>query len=284
VSTVLTAAGLTHVGLMRDVNEDCFHVSEIGGGLRRGPEDVVERLASEGGFALGVYDGAGGHGGGDDASRIAAQKVGEALGGVLPSGPAELCARLVDAVVAAGEAILEASHGDPAWRGIGSTATVAASRGRDLVVAQVGDSRAYVLRRRTLVQVTRDDTLLQEALRSGTLLPSDAASFPHRNVLIQALGTGIAPKVGVTVLSARRGDVLLLCTDGVHGQIDDAVLRATLLRHREPGVAARVLRDEALHAGGSDNLALVIARFDGEGLPHPDEADVLEDRSFRVPG
>jgi protein phosphatase len=164
---------------------------------------------------------------------------------------------------------------------MGTTATVAAVRGAHLVIAQVGDSRAYVLRRRELVQATRDDTLLNEAVRTGSATLGDAAFFPYRKVLLQALGTGVAPKVGVTVVSACLGDVLLLCTDGVHGGLDDAVLRATLLRHPEPGVAARVFVHQALASGGSDNLALVVARFDGEKLRPPAASDVVEDRSAR---
>jgi protein phosphatase len=289
--TVLSVAGLVHVGVARETNEDCFQVSEMGGPLRRGPDDVVERLVSVGGFALGVYDGAGGFAGGDRASTIAARVVADTLSASLagarpeprPPAPGELATGLVRAVTAAGEAILDASRVNPGLRGIGSTATVAAVAGGEIVVAQVGDSRAYVLRQRALVQVTRDDTLLEEALRSGSLKPEDAADFPHRKVLLQALGVGVAPKVGVTHVPARRGDVILLCTDGIHGMIHHVVMRATLLRHRDPGVAARVLLDEALHAGGRDNIALVVARLDGDGLPLPASGDFLDDRGFHPP-
>lgn len=282
--TTLSVAGLIHPGKARVLNEDCFCVSEIGGPLRRGPEEVVARLVSEGGFALGVYDGTGGNAAGDYASAAAAQSIGEALAtGPLPGGPAELCARLVDAVTAASRELVSEGALHAMRRGMGSTATVAAFAGEHLVVAQVGDSRAYVLRGRELVQVTRDDTLLQEVLRTGKLAPEDAAAFPHKNILLQVLGNGTELKVGVSMIEARRGDVLLLCTDGIHGLLDDAVLRATLLRHHDPGVAARVLLDEALRAGGNDNIALVVARPEGETLPVATAGDVLEDRGFRLP-
>jgi protein phosphatase len=304
--TVLSIAGLAHVGLAREINEDSFLISELGGALRCGPpeegdpqrsprapgapgpsapdrrlDEVVERLCSDEGFVLGVYDGAGGHGGGDAASAVAAKAVAAALTG--SKDGVELGDRLAGAVRAADAAILDLARADLRLRGMGSTATLAAVAGDRIFVAQIGDSRAYVLRRRTLVQVTRDDTLLQEALRTGSLEPRDAADFPHGNVLLQALGAGVPLKVAVTALPARRGDVLLLCTDGVHGLLDAGVLRAALLRHREPGVALRVLVDEALRAGGNDNIALVVARLDGEGLEPPDAADVLEDRGFHPP-
>jgi protein phosphatase len=298
--TVLSVAGLAHVGLARDINEDSFLISELGGALRCGPKEegeqqrkpgpsaadlrhaeVVERLSSEEGFALGVYDGAGGRGVGDTASAVAANAVAAALAGREPL--VDLGDRVAAAVKAADAAILDLARADLRFRGMGSTATLAAVSGDRIVVAQIGDSRAYVLRRRTLVQVTRDDTLLQEALRTGSLEPRDAADFPHGNVLLQALGAGVPLKVAVTTLPARRGDVLLLCTDGIHGLIDVAVLRAALLRHREPGVALRVLVDEALRAGGHDNIALVVARLDGEGLAPAEDADVLEDLGFHPP-
>ena len=266
--TIVSVAGLTHPGHARTLNEDCFRVSEIGGALQRGPDEVVERVSSPAGFVLGVYDGTGGTGAGDAASRAAARVVSEALAtGALPSGPAELSVRLVEAVTAAGAAILAEASASADRRGMGSTATVAALAGEHLVVAQVGDSRAYLLRGRELVQITRDDTLLQEVLRTGRLSPADAASFPHKNVLLQVLGTGRELKVSVSTVVLHHGDRVLLCTDGIHGLLEDAVLRATLLRHRDPGTAARVLLDEALRAGGLDNIALVIARPGSEGLP-----------------
>jgi protein phosphatase len=281
--TALLIAGFTHVGLARSYNEDCFRVSEIGGPFTSGPEAAVERLASEGGFVLGVYDGAGGKDAGAHASAMAARMVADSLAAdALSGGQAELRARVVDAVTAAGDALSAESRANQNRRGMGSTATVAAIAAGHLVVAQVGDSRAYVLRGRALVQVTRDDTLLQEALRTGSLAPEDAAAFPHKNILLQVLGNGAKLNVGVSPIEPRRGDVLLLCTDGLHGLLDDAILRAILLRHREPGVAARVLLDEALRAGGHDNVALVVARLTGEALTPPKPGDVLEDRGLRL--
>jgi protein phosphatase len=277
-------AGVAHVGVTRAFNEDCFYVSEIGGNQARTGEATVERLTSDGGFVLGVYDGVGGRDAGEHASATAARRVAAALAaGAPPHGPAELGARLVDAVTAAGDAIAAECRANKNRRGMGTTATVAAIAAGHLVVAHVGDSRAYVLRGRELVQVTRDDTLLQEALRTGSLAPEEAAQFPHKNVLLQVLGNEAKLKVGVTEIEPRRGDVLLLCTDGIHGLLDDRLLlRATMLRHRDPGVLSRVLVDEALRAGGNDNIALVVARLEDEALAPPLPGDLLEERGFRL--
>jgi protein phosphatase len=265
VPTIATIAGLTDAGERRTLNEDTFRVSEVVGPLARGPEDVVARLEVPVGLVLGVYDGTGGLMRGEHPSETGARRVAEGLasGDILP-GPSAIAERLVAAVTAASDALLERSRG-PGAGGAGTTATVAVIAGEHLVVAHVGDSRAYRLRGRELVQITEDDTLLQHALRTGHLRPADAAGFPHKNVLLQVLGSP-SVKVAVSSLDARRDDVILLSTDGIHGPLDDQAMRAVLLRHRAPGVAARVLLEEALRAGGGDNMAVVVARVEGGAL------------------
>jgi protein phosphatase len=260
VPTVATLAGLTHAGYRRTHNEDTFRISEVSGPLSRGPEDVVARLEVPVGLVLGVYDGTGGFMRGEQASETSARLVAEGLAsGTLRSGFDAIGERLVASVTVASDALLERSRVDA--HGAGTTATVAVIAGGHLLVAHVGDSRAYRLRGRELVQLTQDDTLLQHALRSGQLRPADAADFPHKNVLLQVLGS-TSVKVAVSSLDARHDDVILLSTDGLHALIDDQALRAVLLRHRAPGVAARVLLEEALRAGGNDNIAIVVARLD----------------------
>jgi PPM family protein phosphatase len=265
VSTVATIAGLTDAGVRRTLNEDTFRVTEVSGPLSRGPEDVVARLEVPVGLVLGVYDGTGGPMRGEHPVETGARLVAHGLAswGSL-SGPEAIAARLAEAVAEASDAILERSR-SPDARGGGTTATVAVITGEHLLVAQVGDSRAYRLRGRELVRLTEDDTLLQHALRTGQLRAADAADFPHKTVLLQVLGSPTI-KVVVSSLDARHDDVILLCTDGIHGYVGDQAIRAVLLRHRAPGVAARVLLDEALRAGGHDNIALVVARFDGGDL------------------
>jgi protein phosphatase len=271
VPTVATIAGITDVGSKRNRNEDTFRVSELGGPLSRGPAEVVARIEARAGIVLGVYDGSGGFASDDLASETAARVVAESLaGGPVPAGPSAIAARLATAVTTASDTLVVEQGKDPTRRGGGTTATVALLADEHLVVAHVGDSRAYRLRGRELVQLTQDDTLLQEALRTGHVAPGDAASFPYKNVLLQVLGSGAALKVAVSPLDARHDDVILLCTDGIHGMIGDHALRAVLLRHRAPGVACRVLVEEALRAGGDDNIAVVVARLDGGTHPVAD--------------
>ena len=281
MGVVATVAGMTRTGLLRHANEDGFYVGEAGGTPRYGPDDLVERLAL-GSVSLGVFDGMGsGQEGG--AGATAARMVGNMIGSLLAGEQPDPARALTSALVSVGASIHAHVMEALLSRGMGSTATAAVISGDEIVVAQVGDSRGYVLRERVLVQVTRDDTLLEEALRTGTLRPQDVAVFPHKNVLLKVLGAAPSVEVAVTGIAPRCGDVLLLCTDGIHGRLDRATLRAVLLRHREPGAAARVLVQEAMRAGGNDDATVVVARIAGESLPPPGPDDVLEERGRPLP-
>jgi protein phosphatase len=130
------------------------------------------------------------------------------------------------------------------------------------------------------VQLTRDDTLANEALLLGDLKPEEVADFPHKSIVLSALGMAATTRSVVTSVALRLDDALLLCTDGLHALVDRRTIRAVLLRHREPGVAARVLVDEAMRAGGNDNLALVVARFEASYLVPPQPTDALKDEAL----
>jgi serine/threonine protein phosphatase PrpC len=186
------------------------------------------------------------------------------------------------AVRGANQAILRAAAAERKHRGMGATATIAVQLGERLTLAQIGDTRAYILRERRLVQITEDDTLVHEALRAGTLKLEEIGAFAHRSVVMKALGVSDNLEPTLTTVELRLDDVLLICSDGLHGLVDHATLRAILLRHRAPGAAARVLLDEALRAGGHDNLTILVARFEAPFLRPPALSDALQDRSLPV--
>ena len=144
---------------------------------------------------------------------------------------------------------------------MGTTATVAAITGDRVYLANVGDSRAYLLRDRRFEQLTRDDTLIEHFRRTGELTAEAEAELP-RNVITRALGLSESLTVEVSALDPRIGDVLLICSDGLCGMVEDRSLRDVLLRQRDVGVACRVLVDAALRAGGHDNISVIVARFE----------------------
>lgn len=276
----VTLAALTDVGLTRVHNEDTLHVGDDTGDITCGRAELRERISLDHGLSFGVYDGMGGMSSGEVASREAASVVAATLAEEpRPRDEEALRERLIEAVQRANRAIYLAGERDPRRRGNGSTATVAAVIDGCLLIAQVGDSRGYLLRDRALVQITDDDRLDRHMAKSlGRPLTAEELAGIPPNVITKALGMSPELTPEITRTALRRGDVVVLATDGLTELVADATLRAVLLRQRDPGVACRVLRDEALGAGGHDNLTLVVARFDGEGLRTPIRAEKLRAR------
>ncbi|WP_437475890.1 protein phosphatase 2C domain-containing protein [Sorangium sp. So ce1014] len=262
-------AARTDVGLSRDHNEDAFLISDLARGLTHGPAAAQASVEPPLALALGVYDGSGGASSPDAASRLAARTVHAVLSRAAPRSSDALERSLLEALGAAGRAVLDNARRGPQHRSSGTTATVAALCDERLLLAQVGDSRAYLLRSGALTQVTRDQTLVQSLLDSGKLRPEEAATFEHRGVMLQALGLRQHLSIALSAVELRRGDTLLLCTDGLSDLIDDPRIAAVLDAHPDPREASSALIDAALAAGGHDNVTVLVARFDGPWLAPP---------------
>jgi protein phosphatase len=159
---------------------------------------------------------------------------------------------------------------------MGTTATVAALIDDHLFLGQVGDSRAYLLRDDKLVQITRDQSLVNQLIEAGQLTEEEAENFEHNNIILQALGTADSVQVDLTYAELRRGDTLLLCSDGLSGMVRNDEIREVLRSFEDPLEACRELTDRANQAGGHDNVTVVVARFEGEGLPEPTSAEIAE--------
>jgi protein phosphatase len=144
---------------------------------------------------------------------------------------------------------------------MGTTATVAVLADRELVVGQVGDSRAYVFRHGVLSQVTRDQTLVALLLREGKLDADRVEDFPGGHIILQAVGSAPTVDVDVTSVALEDGDVLLLCSDGLSGPVPDAVISGILSRQEPVTALADALVAEANARGGPDNVTCVLARF-----------------------
>jgi hypothetical protein len=156
---------------------------------------------------------------------------------------------------------------------MGTTATIAALVDGRLFVAQVGDSRCYVLRRGNLVQITRDQSLVNQLIEAGQLTEEEAETFEHNNIILQALGTAETVQVDLTYADLRRGDRLILCSDGLSGMIRGDEIREVLLQLEDPEQACKVLIERANEAGGHDNITAIVALVTGDGLPEPSDQD-----------
>jgi serine/threonine protein phosphatase PrpC len=208
-------------------------------------EDTLGCLPERGFFL--VADGMGGHASGEVASRI----VADTLLATVDRTP------LDEALLEAHRAVVAAGEQDPARKGMGSTAVALKLGGGRAQVAWVGDSRGYLWRRGRLTRLTRDHSLLNVLLDRGEVTEADLATHPNRHVVTQTLGHHV-PVPSETEARVRRGDRLLLCSDGLHDELSDREIEA-VLRGRPPlDLAVRTLIEQALARGGRDNVSVVL--------------------------
>ncbi|HEX7667645.1 MAG TPA: PP2C family serine/threonine-protein phosphatase, partial [Polyangiaceae bacterium] len=235
-----------------------------------------------------VCDGMGGAAAGEVASQLAVDILYERMtDGLTPDRTLErneLARRLVRSVESAGLRIFQEAKADRTRRGMGTTVTAAALVDEVLFLAQVGDSRGYILRQGNLVQVTRDQSLVNQLIEAGQLTEEEAETFEHNNIILQALGTADTVQVDLTFAELRKGDTLLLCSDGLSGMIRFDEIKETLLTYSEPLDACKALTEKANMAGGHDNITVIIVKFDGEGLRAVEEnAEPLKYRKYPLP-
>ena len=233
------------------------------GRVRKANEDGV--LVAPGVFA--VADGMGGHAAGEVASAVALQTVEARLDPKVAT-----MASVTDVVRAANEAVHRRSLQDPATRGMGTTLTlIAPAAGGDgdrLVLANVGDSRAYLLADGELRQLTRDHSYVEEMLAAGQITAEEARKHPHRHVVTRVLGVEPSVAVDTWLLTPERGDRYLLCSDGLINEVADEEIARLILGAADPQSAAQALVDAANAAGGRDNISVVVIEvLEASGRP-----------------
>ena len=165
---------------------------------------------------------------------------------------------------------------------MGTTATVAGLLGDTLYLAQVGDSRAYLVRDGVGRQITKDQSLMQKLIEAGEMTEEEAEQSERRNIILQALGPEANIKVDLTHQRVRRGDMLVLCSDGLSGQVRAEEIARVVSQVPDLPSACQALIDRANESGGPDNITVVIARFEGEGLESPVESDDVGHRTFAL--
>ncbi|HEX3769841.1 MAG TPA: Stp1/IreP family PP2C-type Ser/Thr phosphatase [Polyangiaceae bacterium] len=262
----------TDVGQIREHNEDNFLVADLTRKARGLIEANRSLVVGPYGSLFAVCDGMGGAAAGEIASQLAVDILYERMVEGLENSPPltrdDLARRLVRAIEAAGLRIFQEAKVDRTRRGMGTTVTAAALVDGHLFFAQVGDSRGYVLRQGELVQLTRDQSLVNQLIEAGQLTEEEAETFEHNNIILQALGTADTVQVDLTYCELQAGDVLMLCSDGLSGMVRFDEIREVMRTTPEPIDTCKVLIDRANQAGGHDNVTVIVAMFDGEGLAH----------------
>lgn len=242
---------LSDVGCERTENEDNFCYAE--------PEQDDE-LKKRGRLVV-VADGMGGHEGGQVASRLAVDAVRDTFLNTAIPDPADV---LVAAYQAAHSAIQDCANDHPELSGMGTTCTSAVLRDSQLIYGHVGDSRLYLLRNNAITRLTRDHSYVQQMVDKGLITAEEAKTHPSRNILTSALGSDspVQADFAEAPITLQRGDILLLCTDGLHGLVSDEEMLALSSRN-PPREACRELVEMAKARGGFDNITIQILRFDG---------------------
>lgn len=240
------SAFLTDVGRARDHNEDAGAV-------------IVPEPGAGWGFdaALVVCDGVGGHARGEVASAKTLEHVRLALSS---SGEGSFDERLRAAASAADAELraLAARELDGAL--MGTTLVVAVVSGRTATVAHAGDSRAYLVRRGEITALTEDHSIVAAQVKAGLILASEARRHPLRNRITRAVGLGDAAPLDVSEVPLEGGDVLLLCSDGLHGLVEDREIAAAVAKDLER--TAHRLVDLANERGGTDNVTVALCRVE----------------------
>lgn len=279
--------GRTDVGRTREHNEDAFVVADLTRNNATLQPDVRTHATGAKGTLFMVADGMGGAAAGEVASDMAVKVVLEELtrGWVERNvTSAEGFVRAIKtATKAANEQINAYASNRPEFRGMGTTATIAGLLGDTLYLAQVGDSRAYLVREGVARQITKDQSLMQKLIEAGELTEEEAAHSERRNIILQALGPEPTVKIDLTHQQVRRGDTLVLCSDGLSGQVAREEIAEIVTNERDLTSACKALIDRANARGGPDNITVIVARFEGAGLVDAGGADEVAHRVFPLP-
>lgn len=244
----VTLGSATHIGLVRQKNEDSHAILQNGPGYP---------------CALILADGMGGHRRGELASQVAVDYVKSQLARLIwetvPLQPDEIQNELTRIVGKANIKVYLSSLSDDENQGMGTTLTVAVLYPGQLLLAHVGDCRAYLLHEQALKCLTVDHTLVQELVDAGSISVEESRQHPKRNVLTRALGIPDYLHPDLCACSLAAGDRLLLCSDGLHGLVPDDEIREHMLCEKTPDRLAARLVDQALSFGGEDNITVLTA-------------------------
>jgi len=253
----MKAANWTDTGRVRLVNED---------------HAFVEANVSGFGFAV-VADGMGGHQAGEVASQMATQYITEQVKERLRSGMGteEVISLLRTLIREANSKVYRHSHTSEQYMGMGTTVVAAIADERQVIVAHIGDSRAYVISGPNIVQLTEDHSLVNELLKSGQINEEEAQNHPRRNVLVRALGTDPEVDIDIVCHPWQEHDVLLLCTDGLSRLVSPEAIVETLRSDAAWNDKAGLLVQQALEAGGDDNITVVLL------INEPEEASSMQE-------
>lgn len=249
---IVEVCGLTDIGKRRELNEDSFGICGFEGGEPRG-------------FCV-LADGMGGHNAGEVASGNAVEIISRELETVLSEESSDgISQNIAAAIDLANSEIYEMSLHSPEQAGMGTTTVLAYVKGSLVRVANIGDSRAYIISDREICRMTIDHSVVEQLIMSGTITREDAKNHPDKNIITRALGTEEFVDADFFDYEASEGETILLCSDGLTEMVSEEDIAECVKSAESVRSAAEELIAKANENGGTDNITVVAIRFKGEG-------------------
>lgn len=244
----VSAVGVTDAGLVRPLNEDSFLIHGFENGASKG-------------FCI-LADGMGGHNAGEVASSMATEIIAKELSlSDMEGNEEDIVANITASLDYANNEIYQKSVSNYETAGMGTTAVVIYLNGSTAYIANIGDSRAYLVEAVGITQLTTDHSVVQKLLESGSITPQEARNHPEKNIITKALGTEPSEDYDIYEFTVREGDKILLCSDGLTDMIEDHQINEILTQNLSPGEAASALVSAAKENGGKDNITVVLICF-----------------------
>ncbi|HKX26270.1 MAG TPA: protein phosphatase 2C domain-containing protein [Blastocatellia bacterium] len=267
----------TDTGMVRSGNEDNFLILDLSTAKswtasEEEPQELLTYTQDYYGSLLAVSDGMGGALAGEVASRMAVETVRDRMLQLQAHkvlGQLPFHERLRLSIEEANLLINSESQTNPAHKGLGATFTAVATQGNQIYFAQVGDSRAYLIRDGQIFRVTKDQSLVQQLIDAGQITEEEAETHSYRNVILQALGAHNNINVEVNYLTLCQLDTLVVCSDGLSGKMHQDEIARIVYEASDFKSACESLVYLANERGGEDNITVVVAQFSGAGLPEP---------------
>jgi protein phosphatase len=283
VEVDLIIYGISNTGAVRSQNQDSYIIADLEGGtilshfsarrLPRAHQQTIQHQLGKKGCLLVVADGMGGAAAGDLASQLGVELLAQEIINTQTKyerSIANVPNLLKICIERVNLRIWEESRTNIEYRGMGTTLTAVIILDDTLFIAQIGDSRAYLLRRQEFEQITKDQSAIQMLIDLGRLTKEQAATAPNRNIILQALGADPLVQVALSRLKPCNGDILLLCSDGLSNKIQDLEMHQILQETSSLGEACQTMVTLANQRGGEDNITLVTAQLLSEHFPAPD--------------
>lgn len=245
----MVTAVYSDVGAVRKVNEDAYYISEFD--------------KNNNGFVI-VADGMGGHNGGRTASKTAIDIIAGSIktSGLKKLGESQIESVLIKSIDDANSAVLGKALCDEKLSGMGTTVVICAVINQKAFIANVGDSRLYLVRNKEISQITKDHSVVQQLIDMGKITKSEAQHHPNKNLITRAVGSDIKTEADIYLCDLKNDDIILLCTDGLTNMVDDLMILDCINKNDDINEAVNMLGKTANNNGGYDNITVIALKID----------------------